>query len=156
MRRTRLYLGGSIIPKSGIELNKVSIHKLYLTVWGITLLVLFVVLPFGLMAVGFSRVVSLSFVLGVAGLLSDGFLTKAGLTLGCSETNVFYTFLKGTLTVNHKIVLSRVGGIILLAFVMILFRDAVLLLIFSMTSIVCVIANSITLTLKVLTRTNSQ
>lgn len=135
-------------------MTNLSVYKLYLIIWGVTLLVLFVALPFGLMALGFSRIVSLSFVIGVTSLLSDGFLTKLGLNLGCSETNIVFRFVKGKINTTSMIIASRVIGILIMGTLLTLFNDAFLLLMFAMCFISCVIANAITLAFNPVNRKN--
>jgi hypothetical protein len=52
-----------------------------------SLLVLFIVCPLALIYFKFNMAMVFGFVIGIAALLTDGFLTKLGLKLGCKELN---------------------------------------------------------------------
>ena len=97
------------------------------------------------MSLGFSRTVTLSFVIGLVALLADGFLTKVGLKQGYSEVNPLFVLLKGRIKEDYMIVLSRFVGIIILLCILVLFNDAFLLLVLALSLMSCVIANAITL-----------
>jgi len=120
--------------------------------WCTSLLLLFIALPTFLLILGFSRSVTLSFVIGVIALFTDGLLTKIGLKHDCFETNPIFRLLKGKIKENYMIVLSRLAGISLLFCVLFLFNDEFLLLVFDLALMVCVIANSITLFLSIISR----
>jgi len=120
-------------------------HNLHRFLLCSTLLVLFVILPFSLMALGFSRTITLSFVIGLAALLTDGLLTKVGLRQKCFELNPLFRVLKSRLKENYMLVISRIVGAALLLSVLFLFNDEFLLLVFAMSLMTCVIANSVSL-----------
>jgi hypothetical protein len=90
-------------------------HNLYRFLLCSTLLVLFVFLPFGLMALGFSRTVTFSFVIWLIALLTDGLLTKVGLKQKCSELNPLFRILNGRLKEDYMIVISRIVGVAFLS-----------------------------------------
>ena len=124
-------------------MKKLRRHR-YEIVWCVVLLGSFVILPCVLMSLGFSRTVTLSFVIGLVALLSDGFLTKVGLERKCSEVNPLFGLLKGRVKKDHMIVLSRIVGIVLLLYILFVFNDEFLLLVFALSLMTCVIANAFT------------
>jgi len=134
--------------------SKIQNPKFGLFLWCTTLLLLFVVLPYSLMSLGYSGTVMLTFVIGITGLLSDGFLTKIGLNIGCSESNIMFLLVKRRINADYMIILSRITGGVFLTYMLVVFNDAFLLLAFATLIIVCVIANSITLFSKVSSKTH--
>ena len=120
----------------------------YEIVWCITLLGLFIVMPFTLVYFGFGFTKALSFVIGVASMIADGYLTKTALELGCRELNLTFTVLKGKAKADRMLILSRLAGFFILTFVLLLFNEVVLLF-FALSFMSCVVANSITILAKV-------
>jgi hypothetical protein len=96
------------------------------------------------MSLGFGMVKVWGFVIASAALIADGYLTKACLTLRCKELNPTFPFLKRKIGENYAFVLSRLAGIAVLVFVLLIFNETVLL-IFATAFLVGVVANSITL-----------
>jgi hypothetical protein len=91
------------------------------------------------------RTITISYVIGVIGLLTDGFLTKAGLRQNCSELNPLFRILKSKVNENYLIFFSRVVGVTLLTSVLLLFNNEFMLLVFALSLMTCVIVNSISL-----------
>ena len=117
----------------------------YEFVWSFLLLTLFVVTPFFLLNSEFDITVTLAFIIGIASLLSDGFLTLLGLNLKLNETNLTFQFLKNRVKNTHLVLLSRIIGFLLLVTNLIIFRNVLFILIIDYLALVCVMANCITL-----------
>jgi hypothetical protein len=101
-------------------------HTQYLVLWCVSLLILFVVMPFLLLFFGFNCIVTLSFVVGIVALLADGILTKIALDQNCSETNPLFTILNEKISENVLIMSSRLFGIIMLSIILLVLNGCCL------------------------------
>jgi hypothetical protein len=116
----------------------------YAIIWGLTLLGLFLIVPFAIIGSGLGLIKAWGFAIASAALIADGYLTKACLKVRCKELNPTFPFLKRKIGENYGFILSRLAGFAILVFVLLLFNDAVLL-IFATSFLVGVVANSMTL-----------
>lgn len=108
------------------------------------LIVLFVIFPCLMLYFGLNMTLILGFVIGVGSLLSDGFLTKVGLKLGCKELNLTFLIFSRKIGGDNMILFSRLVGIGVLLLVA-ASANVALLLLFDISFLACVVGNSITL-----------
>jgi hypothetical protein len=134
----------------GLGISHFWAHYRYELTWCIIIVVLFLLLPLVLLLfLFFGKVITFTFTIGVGLILADGFLTKVGLKLKCSELNLSFMILKGRVKEDYMLILSRIGGILIFLGIMLMFNNEVILLIFVLPFTMCVVGNAIMLWAKI-------
>ena len=98
-----------------------------------------------MIALGFSIGLALSFAVVITANVTDYILTKTALKLGLKEKNLVYNLIKRKISIDTFLAVGVLTWYVLMTALLITFRDATVLLFYSMGSFFCVVANAITL-----------
>jgi Na+/H+ antiporter NhaB len=102
-------------------------------------------MPLCLLALGFSIELALSFAVICTANTTDYILTKTALKIGLKEANPVYNLIKRRVKVDTFLAVGSFGWYFFMAIALFIFRDVALLLLYSLGSFFCVVANSVTL-----------
>jgi hypothetical protein len=92
---------------------------------------------------GFNFCLALSFTVGIVAHITDYVLTKIALIHGFKEANPVYNLLKNKISLDAFLISGVVLYLIMLSLLLVVFRNATILLWYSMGSFFCVVANSL-------------
>ena len=122
--------------------------------WISILCVMFGVIPFVLLGLGFETQIILVLVIANSLILTDELLTKAALKMGCREMNLFFNFLKGKIGGRLAHFTLTVTGFALLLTLAVVYRNTLLMSFFALGFAVPVVANALVLNAKIKTISN--